>query len=336
MIRESTMRTKAHRTLRCLMIFLVIAPFQIESPAQIRPKQPPSKLKKQEPPPVARKSPASRQESPAIFAVSQNGVESFIDPVVIVIGGRYTKPPSGMEEEAALSRFAGRYYRSGQKYSLFFGGGRNGNITVKQWLGKSGECNRSMADVTLNTSARIEGKVMGLATNVDSISRRESSRRMPTPGERASVMKLAQQAYTQKGSPAALLQNLRTINMTAMDLDGDGRFEIVASFVVKKRGGKEARVLFLIAEPRGADYRTGFTRYDVITDTNIPGGASLDDIEDYVLAEILVDQLDLDKDGKGEIIAMDRGFEGVTYRIYKKQKDRWRNVYEFSSYKCAY
>jgi hypothetical protein len=177
---------------------------------------------------------------------------------------------------------------------------------------------------------------MGLATNVDSLSRRESSRRMPTPGERASVLKLAQQAYTQKGSSAALLQNLHTINMTAMDLDGDGRFEIAASFVAKRRGGKEARVLFLIAEPQGGDYKTGFTRYDVIADTDIPGGASLDDIEDYVLAEILVDQLDLDRDGKGEIIAMDRGFEGVTYRIYKRQKDRWRNVYEFSSYKCAY
>jgi hypothetical protein len=159
---------------------------------------------------------------------------------------------------------------------------------------------------------------------------------MPTPGERASVMKLAHRAFTQKGAAAPLLQTLRTINMTAMDLNGDGRFEIVGSFLLKEKGGKDARSLFLIAEPEGAEYRTGFSRYNVVTDAEIPGGASLDEIEDYVLAEILVDQLDLDKDGKGEVVAMDRGFEGVTYRIYKKQKDRWRNIYEFSTYKCAY
>lgn len=304
------------------MIFLALAPFQANSPAQNRPKQPPSK-------------PAG-QLSPAIFAVSQSGADSFLDPIVVVIGGRYTKPPSGMEDAAALSRFAGRYYKAGQTYSLFFGGGRSGKVTVREWLGKSGDCNRSMAGVSLNTTAKIEGKVMGLATNVDSLGRRESSRRMPTPAERASVMKLAQRAYTQKGASGPQLQNLRTINMTAMDLDGDGGSEIVASFVLKRKGGKDARTLFLIAEPRGADYRESFARYNVIADTDLPGGASLDDIEDYVLAEILVDQLDLDRDGKGEIIAMDRGFEGVTYRIYKRQKGQWRRVYEFHSYKCAY
>jgi len=322
--------------LKCLLILLPISLLQVEIPAREKPKQPPSRSRKQETGPAMRKAPTPRRQSPAIFAVSQNGSEAFLDPVVIVIGGRYMRPPTGVEDQAVLSRFAGRYYRAGQKYSLFFGGGRNGNVTVKQWLGKGGECNRSMAGVSLSTSAKIEGKVMGLASNVDSVSSRESSRRMPTPGERASVVKLAQRAYTQKGAPAALLQSLRTINMTAMDLDGDGRSEIVASFMLRQKGGKDARSLFLIAEPEGGEYKTGFSRYNVITDADIPGGASLDEIEDYVLVQILVDQLDLDKDGKGEIIAMDRGFEGITYRIYKRQKDRWRNVYEFSTYKCAY
>jgi hypothetical protein len=324
-MRRSGMRRRVYRTAGCLTVIFVMAIFKVESPAQNKPRQPPPNATAE-----------SRRESPAIFAVSQNGSESFLDPVVIVIGGRYTKPSSGEGGEAAMSRFAARYYRPGQKYSLFFGGGKSGSVTVKQWLGKSEECNRSMAGVSLNTTAKIEGKVMGLATNVDSISRRESSRRIPTQGERASVVKLAQSVFTQKGATAPLLQGLRTINMTAMDLDDDGSFEVVGSFMLKKKGGKEARGLFLIAEPRGAQYRAGFTRHEVMADTDLPGGASLDDLEDYVLAEILVDQLDLDRDGKGEIVTMDRGFEGVTYKIYKREKARWRKVYEYYSYKCAF
>jgi len=322
---EYGVRRGVYRTIECLVIFFVIALFQVESPAQKKPEKPPSN-------PVAR----GRRESPAIFAVSQNGSDTFLDPVVIVIGGRYTNPSPGGGGDAAMARFADRYYRTGQRYALFFGGGKSGSVTVKQWLGKSEECNRSMAGISLNTSAKIDGKVMGLATNVDSISRRESSRRMPSQGERASVVKLARNVFTQKGATSSLLQGLRTINMTALDLDNDGKFEIVGSFILKKKGGKEARVLFLIAEPQGAEYRAGFTRYEVIADKDLPGGASLDDLEDYVMAEILVDQLDLDRDGKGEVITMDRGFEGVTYKIYKRQKARWRKVYEYYSYKCAF
>ncbi len=277
------------------------------------------------------------QESGVIlFAVSKNGAESMFDPIAIIAGRGLNKPPTGEEEPAALARFAGRYYRAGQKYSVLFGGGKSGSAIVKEWLGKENECNRSMAGVELTTPARIDGKVMGLATNSNSLGRRESSRRQPTAEERESVLKIAQRIYRQKAVPASLFPNMRTINLTAVDLDENGKWEMIGSYLIKKRGTKVAHLLFLIAEPQGAGYTASLARYDRINEADLPAGASLDDLEDYVLAEILVDHLDIDKDGRSEVIAMDRSFEGVTYRVYKKQRNLWVKNYELYSYKCAY
>ncbi|HKY06041.1 MAG TPA: hypothetical protein VJQ56_14190 [Blastocatellia bacterium] len=277
------------------------------------------------------------QESDVIlFAVSKNGAESMFDPIAVITGRRVSKPPTGEEDAGVLAKFAGRYYRSGQKYSVLFGGGKSGSATVKEWLGKENECNRSMAGVELTTPARIDGKVMGLATNSASLGRKASSRRQPTAEERESVLKIAQRIYRQRGVPAALFPNMRTINLTAVDLDEDGKWEMIGSYLIKKKGSKVAHLLFLIAEIKAAAYTASLARYDRINEADLPAGASLDDLEDYVLAEILVDHLDIDRDGRSEVIAMDRSFEGVTYRIYKKQRSLWQKSYELYSYKCAY
>ena len=37
-----------------------------------------------------------------------------------------------------------------------------------------------------------------------------------------------------------------------------------------------------------------------------------------------------------EVVTMTTSFEGATYKIYHKQKNRWANIYEFYSYRCAY
>ena len=43
-------------------------------------------------------------------------------------------------------------------------------------------------------------------------------------------------------------------NLTATDLDGDGKFELIGSFVIATEK-KFRRDLFLIAEPQGANYK---------------------------------------------------------------------------------
>jgi hypothetical protein len=178
---------------------------------------------------------------------------------------------------------------------------------------------------------------MALATNSSTLGGNKSTRRPPTPAERAALMPLVKAAYKQKGLPASLLPGLVTVNLTAIDLNNDGKAELIGSFVVKKQKGGAARyALFLIAEPDGNTYRTNVLQYERYTSKDIMSGASINIIEDGVYIERLVDGLDLDGDGGSEVIALRQGLEGDGYLIYKKQGGSWKQIYEFSNYRCAF
>lgn len=261
---------------------------------------------------------------------------SFMVPFVIIEQGQFKQPIAGDSDEAELSRFAGAYYSKGHKYRVLFGGGEAGSLTVKE-SNKDKECSRSGADVMLRTQAKLNRNVMALATNSASLGGSKSTRRSPTAAERAALMPLVRAAYKQKGVPSALLGGLMTINLTALDLDNDGKSELIGSFVVKKQKGDAARyALFLFAEPQGNTYRTTVLQYDRFTDKDLMSGADLTAIENGVYLERLVDALDLDGDGASEVVTVRDGLEGDGYFIYKKQDGKWNKAYEFSNYRCAF
>lgn len=280
-------------------------------------------------------SKTSSKAGATLFVVAQQGSGSHIEPLVGIIEGRYLEPPAAESEQFAA--FASRYYRTGQKYRLLFGGGEAGAVTVKARSGKDSDCGRALADVDLPAGARINGLVMGLATNSETLGRRVTARRFPSPAERAAVNELAGRVFRQKGVAATAVQDMKTINMTATDLDGDGKWEIIASFVVRTRARSEAvHHLFLIAIADGDAFDVDLMRYARTTRGDLPQGASLDDIQEALLSEVLVDHVDLDGDRSNEVVTMTMSFEGATYKIYHKQKNRWANIYEYYSYRCAY
>ncbi len=270
-----------------------------------------------------------------LFVVAQDRGGSHIEPLVGIIEGRYLEPPSAESEQ--FSAFAVRYYHIGQKYRLLFGGGDAGTATVRAKPDKDSDCARALASVELQTAARINGLVMGLATNSEALGRRAATRRFPTPAERTAVNDLAGRIFRQKGAAAAAVQDMKTINMTATDLNGDGKWEIVASFIVRTPSRNEAvHHLFLIAAPDADGFDIDLMRYARTTKGDLPGGASLDDVQEALLAEVLVDHVDLDGDKMSEVVTMTTNFEGATYKIYHKQKNRWANIYEYYSYRCAF
>lgn len=277
------------------------------------------------------------KETVTLFAVSksQNGVS--IDPVMIIDQGRFAQPPSGQSDNATLRRFASTYYQPGRKYRFLFGGGEVGTVTVKKWLGRDRDCSRTQALADTKSPVRLKERVMGLATNSTALGRRRSSRRLPTAAERKAVTDLAEKVYKQKGVSAALASTLNAINMTAVDLNSDGRDEIIGTFLIKKlTGGKAAYMLLVFAEPKGKSFTIAYSQYGQVTEKDLPGGASIEQIGRDVLASILVDHIDLDRDRTSEVIIADTSFEGITYRVFKKQKGGWRNVYEFYNYRCAF
>lgn len=281
----------------------------------------------------------ARQKSVVVFAVNgfAGAGNGSIDPLVIIEGGQYKEPLGGDAEAAQLAKFANDYYRPGQKYRVLSGGGEAGSLTIKKDT-KDQECARPGAEVKLNSTIKLNRNVMALATNSDALGRGASSRRSPTTAERAGVMRLVKKTYLAQQVPAALLQNIETVNLTAMDLDHDGKFEMVGSFVAKKTKGKAERfLLFLLAEPQGNDFSAGVSNFSQYTNDDIMSGASITAIDGGgVFNERLVDQLDLNDDRTGEVITIFNGFESDTYRIYKKSGGKWSSVYEFGQYRCAF
>jgi hypothetical protein len=307
---------------------------------QTKPKPPKGKPAPSRKPATAKPQTSAAKPKPSgagatLFVISQDRTGSHMEPLVGIIDGRYIEPPAG--ESELFAQFVSRYYRAGQKYRVLFGGGDAGTLTVKAKPDPDNECARAQASVEMQATVRIGGLVMGLATNSETLGRKAVSRRFPTAVERTSLTEIGKNIFRQKGVPTTALDNLQTINMTATDLNGDGRIEIIASFMVRTEQ-KSAAVhhLFVIAAAKGDAFDVDLLRYSRTTKGDLPEGTSLADIDQALLSEVLIDQLDLDGDKMGEVVTLTTSFEGATYKIYRKQKGQWASVYEFYSYRCAY
>ena len=108
-----------------------------------------------------------------VFSVSGSGAEGSMDPVVVV-EGKQLRLPYEDETEAAQQKFGAQYLAAGKVYRLIFGGGEAGTVKVDKWgVG----CNNIHAQVTISTSARLGGNVMGLATSSPTLGKRAIARR---------------------------------------------------------------------------------------------------------------------------------------------------------------
>lgn len=290
-------------------------------------------------PPAARAQKAEPRPSAIVFAVATGGGEMTIDPI-LGLGPRGRVVPAGNADEDELKRFVADYFKPGRKYRLINGGGDAGTIIVKE--SKIGsDCFRTGASVEPQMAGRLGGNVMGLATDSQTLGQRPPVRRAPTDEERAGVEKLARTLLAQKRLSPAQLRNLKTINLTALDLNNDGTAELVGTFKVA-RGKGAADLLFLLAESQGeaaagANYRAGLSNHVALKVADLPGPEVFETAgPGGFLSEILIDHLDIDGDGTGELFTYGQSLEGAQYKVYKKTRGRWLKLQEFYVYRCAY
>lgn len=254
-----------------------------------------------------------------VFAVSAESGDGSMDAVVM-INGKQLRVPFNDEQKDRQKKIAEEYFASGRTYRLIFGGGEAGSVTVKKW---SEGCNSVHSEVALATSATLGGQVRALATNSDSLGKRASTRRAPTETERAAVMTLVKNIYKQHRTPANLIAAIKVTNLTATDLDGDGKYEFVGSFTSDAKN-KFERDLFLIAKSQGAGMRADLAKFQAYQP---PPETFLSSID-------FIDQLDLDGNGTGEVFAVQGAFDGYAYVIFKKVGGRWREVYSMIGDLC--
>lgn len=276
---------------------------------------------------------AAARPAAVVFAVESSGGEVTIDPVVALDARGRSGGAGG--DDGSLKSLAADFYRPGRKLRLIFGGGDAGTLTVREATAER-ECFRTGALVDAQTTARLGGNVMALATDSASLGKRPPSRRQPTTAERASVERLARALLARRRVTPAHLRAMQTINLTAIDLDGDGAAELAGTFRVN-RGRASAEQLFLLAEPKGGGFTPALANHSPLVASELPDPGLFDEVgKGGFLSEILLDQLDLDGDGAGELFTFGRSLEGVQYRIYKRTAGRWRKLEEFYVYRCAY
>ena len=262
---------------------------------------------------------AQPRTSAVVFAISGSGAEGSMDAVVLV-EGKQLRAPYNSEKEDARKKFGEQYFATGKVYRLIFGGGEAGTVKVDKW---NVGCNNIHAQVTTSSSARLGGKVMALATTSTTLGKRSVSRRPPAEAERAAILALMKSIYQQKRTPATLMSQIKVSNLTATDLDGDGKYELVGSFTVAAKN-KFERDLFLIAKPQGDKFVTDFVKFQAYQPPP----------EEFLSSIDYIEQLDLDGDGTGEVFAQQGGFDGYALLIFKKVAGRWRQVHDMIGDAC--
>jgi hypothetical protein len=245
--------------------------------------------------------------------------EPRLAAIAVFEHGKFQAPGGVNNKDAAA--FLKNYLPKGQKLFVIFGGGAAGTINLTQsGLG----CNdRIYAIGPFNPGSlgitRLRGEVEGLATNSDMIARSEIWRRAPSAAERVAATGLAKLGFANNGATAAQIAKMQIANLTAIDVDGDNRAELVGTFRLPSPDTDHPpRYVFLIADGEGANYKTAVLNYRDFSKSEIFN----------IGEETLVDYVDVDRDGVAEIVTSFSNDRASGYHIYRRVNGEWKVVYE--------
>lgn len=274
--------------------------------------------------------PAPKQTAkPIIFAVLNDG--KMLEPIAYVEKGKLAEPVDGSDSSEILTAFSGQYYKAGTSYRLIFGGANAGSVTVDKF--DRMECGPNMAmATTASTRANLKGNVMGLATNVVAKKTGSGVRRLPTWPERNEIDALVRAEYAKN---QVEIKKLDYHNLTALDVNGDKKADLVGSFWVEN--DPKARVLLFFIAEKGADgkYALRYSELRAIKESEVMSG-DITHLDEGVYHELLLDAFDYDGDGVSEIFTYVRSFEGAGFYVYRRGADKWTREFEGSNYHCGY
>jgi len=243
-----------------------------------------------------------------VFCVTKFEEQVTLDPIVIYNNGQYSNPLPD-EDADFIRQVEAKYLRKGQKHRVIFGGAEAGTVTVgdRQEFGLT-------TSATMQSSIKLNNEVNALATSSPTLGTKQNSRRSPTTEERAAMMKLMSDALKLKKVGASVIAKAQVNNITAIDLDGDGKAELIGSFALGQEN-LPAHGLFLIAEQQNGQYQSAVTWYFKGSEENSQ-------------QRRLIDVLDLDGDGVAEVFVKGSYYESTDFIIYKKVKGVWKSVYQ--------
>jgi hypothetical protein len=283
--------------------------------------------------PQGRTTATSPQGKPIIFAVLNDG--QMIEPIAHIENGKLTETVNGSDESNLIEAFNKIYYPANAQYRLIFGGRDAGSVKVQK-DGAGMECGPNLARVSVETTrTQLKGKVMALATNHKPQKAGSGVRRMPTWPERNEIDTMVREEFGRNDVDTSEVKELRYHNLTALDVDGDKRSELVGSFWVATGPTSRALLFFIADRDKAGKLRFAHSEFRRVNEDEVMSGeiASLDD---GIYHELLLDVLDIDGDGVSEIFTYVQAFEGSGFNVYKRREGNWEKIFEGSNYHCGY
>jgi hypothetical protein len=278
----------------------------------------------------AKPKPAVSKPKPIIFAVINDG--TTVEPIASIDNGKLVA--AGSDSGDANSILSKTYYRVGAKYDLIFGGKANGTVTItKSNVGT--ECGGASATVTVASSrTKLKGFVMGLATNA-SAGKGSGVRRTPTAAEKSEIEALVRAEYAKQKVPAAAYKVLHYHNLTAVDVDNDGKAELVGSYWVTPKANERGMLFFIAEKGASGKYSFSYHEYESYTPDKVMSG-EMKDLDGGIYQTLLVDVLDFDDDGAAEVFTLSQAFEGNNYTVLQRKNGTWTKALETYDYRCGY
>jgi hypothetical protein len=269
---------------------------------------------------------------PIVFAVLNGG--TTIEPIALIDAGELKYAFDAATDEAELIKFTRSYYKPKTVYRLVFGGADAGSVTVKSNDPKA-ECSKHTAEVTVaSTRAKLGGLVMGLATS-GAVKKGAGTRRRPTAPERSEIEALVRAEFAKNKVGAAAAKNLKSRNLTALDVDADGAAEMIGSYWVDTSATSRGLLFFIAEKGRDGKYRFGHSEYRAVKQEDTMSG-EIKSIDEGVYQEVLLDAMEYDGDTTAEIFTYTPSFEGAGFNAYSRREGKWVRAFEDSNYHCGY
>lgn len=277
--------------------------------------------------------PAAKPEK-IIFAVINDGTS--LEPIAFVESGRLVNTVDGGDDEQQLKVFSELYYKPKATYDLIFGGISDGKVEVKS-SNPASDCGKNIAEISATAAkAKLKGFVMALATNISLKGNAAGLRRPPTAAEKTEIEALVRAALTKQKISAAAQKNLRFHNLTAVDVNNDGKAEIVGSYYVSPTATERALLFFIADKNAQGKYVLSHSNYERTAQKDVMS-KDIKDLDTGVTHELFIDMLDYDGDGQSEIFTSKQGFEGTSFYVYHRSNaGKWAKVFETGNYHCAY
>lgn len=250
---------------------------------------------------------------------------STIEPLAMIENGRFEKTPEydykkQKESDAAYEDFEKEYFASGRTYPLLIGGAEKGFVTVGKPVDDESCISLS---ATATASVPLSNAQLALAaTAINGVGVHVDWRHAVTAQERAEFLSLVTKILEEQKVQRASESTIKIDNIRSTRLSANGPSTLIGSATLSRKSG--IHHVFLVAVGKTAEYKIAIRSYHFARD------------EDDASATIenLVEQLDVDDDGKDEIVTINTHYESWDFTIYKERDGKWQRVYEGAGGGC--